>query len=97
LSFFQDQLLIALQLSDLLSYEEAVALKDLTSETQQESKAMMHLTERSTKDAAAMKILTVITLIYLPTTIVFVRYDSLLYFISISIMLYVICRSKSIG
>jgi hypothetical protein len=34
---------------------------------------MHHLTERSTKDAAAVKILTVITLIYLPTTIVAVR------------------------
>lgn len=31
---------------------------------------MYHLTERSTKDAAAVKILTVITLVYLPTTIV---------------------------
>ena len=60
------------KLSDLLSYEEAVALKDLTSETQQESKAMMYMTERSTKDAAAVKILTIITLVYLPTTIVFV-------------------------
>jgi hypothetical protein len=54
----------------VLSYEEAVALKDLTRETQLESKSMHHLTERSTKDAAAVKILTVITLIYLPTTIV---------------------------
>lgn len=34
---------------------------------------MHHLTERSTKDAAAVKILTVITLVYLPTTIVSVR------------------------
>jgi len=49
-------------------------LKDLTRETQLESKSMHHLTERSTKDAAAVKILTVITLIYLPTTIVAVSF-----------------------
>jgi len=63
-------MLISIKMSDLLSYEEAVALKDLTRETQLESKSMHHLTERSTKDAAAVKILTVITLVYLPTTIV---------------------------
>ncbi|KUJ20793.1 uncharacterized protein LY89DRAFT_640613 [Mollisia scopiformis] len=57
-------------LSDLLSYEEAVSLKKLSIETQIESKSMCHLAEKSTKDAAAVKILTVITLIYLPTTIV---------------------------
>ncbi|KAF8849338.1 hypothetical protein BDZ45DRAFT_732300 [Acephala macrosclerotiorum] len=57
-------------LSDLLSYEEAVSLKKLSYETQMESKSMSHLAEKSTKDAAAVKILTVITLIYLPFTIV---------------------------
>ncbi|KAE9377376.1 hypothetical protein N431DRAFT_194425 [Stipitochalara longipes BDJ] len=57
-------------LSDLLSYEENVALKGLATETQLESRSMCQFTERSTKDAAAVKILTVITLIYLPTTIV---------------------------
>lgn len=61
---------IAQLLSDLLSYEEAVALKDLSRESYKEGKEMHRLTERSTKDAAAVKILTVITLIYLPTTIV---------------------------
>ncbi|TGO38123.1 hypothetical protein BHYA_0081g00190 [Botrytis hyacinthi] len=43
-------------LSDFLNHEE--------------NKSMHHLTERSTKDAAAVKILTIITLVYLPTTIV---------------------------
>ncbi|TVY92063.1 hypothetical protein LAWI1_G003448, partial [Lachnellula willkommii] len=57
-------------ISDLLSYEEAVALKNLTKESQAESTSMRELAEKSTKDAAAVKILTVITLIYLPTTIV---------------------------
>ncbi|OCK74722.1 hypothetical protein K432DRAFT_363217 [Lepidopterella palustris CBS 459.81] len=57
-------------LSDLLHYEDAVALKDIGREAQLENKAMHYLTERSTKDAAAVKVLTVISLIYLPTTIV---------------------------
>ncbi|KAF7889981.1 uncharacterized protein EAF02_002396 [Botrytis sinoallii] len=43
-------------LSDFLNHEE--------------NRSMHHLTERSTKDAAAVKILTIITLVYLPTTIV---------------------------
>ncbi|KAF7870272.1 hypothetical protein EAF04_004020 [Stromatinia cepivora] len=43
-------------LSDFLSHEE--------------NRSMHKLTERSTKDAAAVKILTIITLVYLPTTIV---------------------------
>ncbi|KAK6599508.1 hypothetical protein H4I95_08383 [Botrytis cinerea] len=43
-------------LSDFLNHEE--------------NRSMHHLAERSTKDAAAVKILTIITLIYLPTTIV---------------------------
>jgi len=66
------------QLSDLLSYEEGVGLKDLTKETQLESKSMHQLTERSTKDAAAVKILTVITLVYLPTALVAVSFPRIL-------------------
>lgn len=76
-----------MQLSDLLNYEEAVALKDLAKESHDESHQMRQLTvrtflqnlltrilnviqERSTKDAASVKILTLIFLIYLPLTIV---------------------------
>jgi hypothetical protein len=36
---------------------------------------LIYTQEKSTKDAAAVKILTVITLIYLPTTIVAVRIE----------------------
>lgn len=36
--------LTSIQLSDLLNYEEAVALKELTRETQMEGKAMCGLT-----------------------------------------------------
>ena len=38
------------QLSDLLSYEEAVALKDLASETQTESHFMCQMAVRTCKD-----------------------------------------------
>lgn len=63
-------------MSDLLEYENAFALKNLAEESQNESKSMYFLTERSTKDAAAVKILTIITLVYLPTTIVAVSQTS---------------------
>lgn len=61
---------IAQLLSDLLNYENAVALRNVAHESQRESKSMTQLTEKSTKDAAAVKVLTIIGLIYLPTTIV---------------------------
>jgi hypothetical protein len=35
---------------------------------------MRHLTEKATRDAAAVKVLTVITLIYLPATVVSVSW-----------------------
>jgi hypothetical protein len=38
---------------------------------------MQSLTEKATRDAAAVKVLTIITLIYLPTTAVLVRVDFL--------------------
>jgi len=64
-------------LSDLLDYENAQiahlneqALNGLVKETKDENSKMRILTERSTADAAAVKILTVITLIYLPMTVV---------------------------
>ncbi|KAH8651810.1 hypothetical protein BGZ60DRAFT_420312 [Tricladium varicosporioides] len=64
-------------LSDLLDYENAQiahlnekALNGLVRETKEENSRMRVLTERSTADAAAVKILTIITLIYLPVTVV---------------------------
>jgi hypothetical protein len=36
---------------------------------------MQSLTEKATRDAAAVKVLTIITLVYLPTTAVLVRVD----------------------
>ncbi|KAH7386569.1 hypothetical protein BKA64DRAFT_646116 [Cadophora sp. MPI-SDFR-AT-0126] len=64
-------------ISDALSYENAQvtnlnakSLHDLAQESKEENSKMRILTERSTRDAAAVKILTVITLIYLPVTVV---------------------------
>ncbi|KAF2652028.1 hypothetical protein K491DRAFT_760648 [Lophiostoma macrostomum CBS 122681] len=57
-------------LSDLLSYEDAFTLKDIGREAQAESKAMHELTEKSSKDASAVKTLTIISLVYLPITVV---------------------------
>ncbi|PVH79933.1 hypothetical protein DL98DRAFT_515816 [Cadophora sp. DSE1049] len=60
----------ARMVSDLLNYEGTNALKNLAMEQQAESKVMSTLAEKSTKDAAAVKTLTVITLLYLPFSIV---------------------------
>jgi len=57
-------------LSNLLDYEEARALKDLAVASRDEGKLMSILTLKGTRDAAAVKVLTIIGLIYLPTTIV---------------------------
>ncbi|KAH7323474.1 hypothetical protein BKA65DRAFT_555156 [Rhexocercosporidium sp. MPI-PUGE-AT-0058] len=60
----------ARMVSDFLNYEGSTALKNLALESQAENRVMSALAEKSTKDAAAVKTLTVITLIYLPTSIV---------------------------
>ncbi|BCR92556.1 uncharacterized protein ACHE_80456A [Aspergillus chevalieri] len=57
-------------LTDLLSYEEACMLKSLALESHNEGIVTSQLAFQSTKDAAAVKVLTIISLIYLPTTIV---------------------------
>lgn len=64
-------------LSDLLDYENAQiahqnekSLNKLVQKTNEENSKMRLLTERSTRDAATVKILTVITLVYLPVTVV---------------------------
>ncbi|KAL1985619.1 hypothetical protein VTN96DRAFT_7599 [Rasamsonia emersonii] len=57
-------------LSNLLDYEEANALKGLARASHEEGRLMSVLTLQGTRDAAAVKILTIISLIYLPTTIV---------------------------
>ncbi|KAI9371216.1 hypothetical protein BJX61DRAFT_39396 [Aspergillus egyptiacus] len=57
-------------LFDLLAYEEIHALRDLARASNQESVNVKDLAIRSAQDAAAVKLLTVIGLVFLPTTIV---------------------------
>ncbi|KAL9136704.1 MAG: hypothetical protein Q9175_002081 [Cornicularia normoerica] len=57
-------------LSTLLDHGNGLSLKQLAEEARKENITMRQLTEKSTKDAAAVKVLTIITLIYLPATVV---------------------------
>ncbi|KAK1142094.1 hypothetical protein N8T08_008177 [Aspergillus melleus] len=57
-------------LSDLLGYEETRALKRLAQISHEESHNITELTKRNVQDAAAVKMLTIVGLVYLPTTIV---------------------------
>ncbi|PMD20728.1 hypothetical protein NA56DRAFT_173782 [Hyaloscypha hepaticicola] len=64
-------------LSNLLDYENAKiaqdngdSLKILAQESREENVAMRLLSEKSTKDAAAVKVITLITIVFLPTTVV---------------------------
>ena len=59
-----------MQLSSLLDLSSGYSLKELAEEARKENSATRKLTEKSTKDAAAVKVLTMITLIYLPATVV---------------------------
>ena len=68
---------IANLVSSFLDLHSGFALQELTKESRKENEEMrrlsekMHrLTERSTQDAATVKVLTILTLIYLPTTVV---------------------------
>ncbi|KAL9002194.1 MAG: hypothetical protein Q9188_004864 [Gyalolechia gomerana] len=58
-------------LSSLLDLGNGFALKVLAEASQTENAAMRGLAEKSTRDAAAVKVLTVITLIYLPVVVGF--------------------------
>lgn len=62
-----------IQLSSLLDLGNGFSLKQLAKEARKENIAMRQLTEKGTGDAAAVKVLTIITLIYLPATVVSVR------------------------
>jgi hypothetical protein len=49
------------------------SLEDLGKEAREENTQIHQLTKRSTQDAAAVKVLTIIMLVYLPATVVLVR------------------------
>lgn len=65
-----------MKLSSLLDLGNDYALKVLAEEARKENVAIRKLTEKSTRDAAAVKVLTIITLIYLPVTVVMVNLQS---------------------
>ena len=58
------------QLSNLLDLGNGFSLKQLAEEAKNENTTIRKLAEKSTGDAAAVKVLTIITLIYLPATVV---------------------------
>lgn len=64
-------------LAEILAYENDARsdsinriLQSLAEESQNETRNIKQLTERSTRDAAAIRILTIVTLIYLPANVV---------------------------
>lgn len=57
-------------LSGLLDYENAYSLRILAEESRQDNIAMRALTEKATKDSGAIKIITIITVFFLPATVV---------------------------
>ena len=61
-------------LSSLLDLENGISLTRLTQEAAEESGNMRRLTEKSTQDAATVKMLTVITIVYLPATAISVSF-----------------------
>lgn len=63
-----------MQLSSLLDLGNGHSLRQLAEESRQENLTIRSLTEKSTQDGAAVKVLTMITLIYLPATVVSVSY-----------------------
>jgi Mg2+ and Co2+ transporter CorA len=56
--------------SSALDLENGHSLRALAEEARREGKVMHALTEKATQDAAAVKVITVITMIYLPLTVV---------------------------
>lgn len=63
---------------------------------------MRKLTEKSTKDAAAVKVLTIITLIYLPATVVSVstlceNRNSIIAYDHLELFLYTVRQPRAIG
>lgn len=59
-------------MSSLLDLANGHSLKVLAEQARSENIAMRRLTEKATQDAAAVKVLTIMTLVYLPATVVLV-------------------------
>jgi hypothetical protein len=58
------------QVSNLLNFTNDHSLKLLAQQSKDETKTMKDLAERGFRDAVAVKVLTIVTLVYLPTTVV---------------------------
>ena len=56
----------------MLELDNGNALKELTNQSRVENEMMLKLSKKATSDAAAVKVLTVTTLVYLPATVVLV-------------------------
>ena len=69
-SFSWPLLIGFLQVSSLLDLGNGYSLKTLAEEARADNINMRLLTEKATADAAAVKVLTIVTLVYLPATVV---------------------------
>lgn len=66
------QLVNLVQVSNILELNNSGKLKELAMKAAEEGMEMQKLTMKATQDAAAVKILTILTLIYLPSTVIMV-------------------------
>ena len=67
------------QTSQFLELQTALALKKIQTDTQQESKSMHALTKKGHNDSKSLKVLSIITLVYLPATITMVSRPFLIF------------------
>jgi hypothetical protein len=64
------------QVSSLLDLDNGHSLKVLAEQARVENGRLRELTEKGFKDAVAIKVLTIVTLVYLPATVVSVSTSS---------------------
>jgi hypothetical protein len=57
-------------LSDLLPYQNASSLKSIAEDTKSDNTIMRQLTEQTTEDSSSIKTITIITVVFLPATVV---------------------------
>lgn len=72
-SVWSPSILTTIQVSNILDLNNGNTLKVLALESRVENANMSLLTKKSVQDAAMVKVLTIITLVYLPLTVVTVR------------------------
>lgn len=60
------------QITDLLEFSNSHSMRRLALHAQSQTDNMEKLTAKATRDAAAVKVLTIVTLVYLPATAVLV-------------------------